>query len=105
MCADLPPSSSTHLTALTAAACWISTPTSFDPVKVMKLMSAWRDRLAPASSPKPVTMFSAPGGKPTSKASSATRMMDRQASSAGLTTLALPMARAGATLRPNICAG
>ncbi|KAG0771658.1 hypothetical protein G6F21_014701 [Rhizopus arrhizus] len=68
-------------------------------------MSGWRDRLAPASSPRPVTMFSAPAGKPTSSASSATRTIDRQASSAGLTTLALPMASAGATLRPNIWAG
>ena len=60
---------------------------------------------APASWPRPVTMLSAPSGKPTSAASSATRSSDRQASSAGLTTQALPAASAAPTLRPKICIG
>jgi ribosomal protein L44E len=40
-----------------------------------------------------------------SAASSATRRMDRQASSAGLTTQVLPAARAPPTQRPKICIG
>jgi len=49
--------------------------------------------------------FSAPGGKPASCASCAIRSGARQASSAGFMTTALPIANAGAKLRPNICAG
>jgi hypothetical protein len=45
------------------------------------------------------------GGKPTSAASCATRISDRQASSAGLTTHTLPAASAPPTLRPKICIG
>ena len=62
-------------------------------------------RAWPASAPNPVTMFSTPGGKPASAASSAARSSDRQASSAGLTTQALPAASAPPTVRPKICIG
>ena len=47
----------------------------------------------------------APAGKPTSAASWATRISDRQASSDGLTTQTLPAASAPPTLRPKICIG
>ena len=58
--------------------------------------------IAPACSPRPVTIFSAPGGKPASTMSLPSSRHTRQASSAGLSTAALPMARAGAMVRPNI---
>ena len=45
------------------------------------------------------------GWQPGSTASSATRSNDRHASSAGLTTQALPAASAAPTLRPKICIG
>ena len=44
-------------------------------------------------------------GNPTSAASCATRISERHASSAGLTTHTLPAARAPPTLRPKICMG
>ena len=105
ICGDLPPSSSTHLTAFFAAACCTSVPTSLEPVKEMKSMPGCADSAAPASSPLPVTMLSAPAGRPASAAISAKRSADRLVSSAGLSTAALPIASAGATVRPSICAG
>ena len=47
-----------------AAACWTSVPTSFEPVNVMKSMPGCAASAAPASSPCPVTMLSAPSGSP-----------------------------------------
>jgi hypothetical protein len=44
-------------------------------------------------------------GQPGRGASSATRSADRLVSSAGFSTVALPIASAGATVRPSICAG
>ncbi len=102
---DLPPSSNVQPMWLRAAAVWISVPTSGLPVKEMKSTSGWEDSTAPASSPSPVTTFSAPGGKPTSRASSAKRSSERQACSAGLTTQALPQASDAPTERPKIWAG
>jgi hypothetical protein len=52
-----------------------------------------------------VTTLSAPGGRPASAASPAARSTDSDASSAGLTTQALPAASAAATERPKICIG
>jgi hypothetical protein len=54
---------------------------------------------------EPVTTLSAPSGNPIAAASSATRKSDRQASSAGFTTHALPAASAPPTERPKICNG
>ena len=62
-------------------------------------------RNAPASCPYPVTTLSVPGGNPISAASSARRRIDRLASSAGLTTQALPAASDAPTVRPKICIG
>ena len=105
ICGDLPPSSSTHFTAFLAAACCTSVPTSLEPVKEMKSMPGWPASAAPASSPRPVTMFKAPSGRPAAVAISAKRRADRLVSSAGLSTTPLPIASAGATVRPSICAG
>lgn len=68
-------------------------------------MPQWAVSAAPASWPVPVTILSAPGGRPASAASRATCSSDRQASSAGFTTQALPVASAAPTLRPKICIG
>ena len=88
-----------------AAAAWISVPTSGLPVNEMKSMPGWLASAAPASSPSPETTFSVPSGKPISSASSAMRMSESPASSAGLTTQALPQASEAPTERPKICAG
>ena len=88
-----------------AAAVWIITPTRGEPVKAMKSMPGCSDSAAPASWPKPGTTLIAPGGKPASTASSAIRSGVMQASSAGFSTVALPIASAGPSVRPIICAG
>ena len=80
-------------------------PVCGEPVNEMWLMPGCAASAAPASMPRPQTMFSAPAGKPASSASAAMRSGVRQASSAGLTTQALPAARAPPTERPKICAG
>ena len=49
-------------------------------------MPGWPASAAPAVRPRPVTTLSAPSGKPTSRASAATRRIVSEASSAGLTT-------------------
>ena len=59
----------------------------------------------PASAPRPVTTFSAPAGRPAPVAMRAKASAVRQASSAGFSTVALPMASAAPTLRPMICIG
>ncbi|MCY1309228.1 hypothetical protein D9M70_593020 [compost metagenome] len=101
----MPPSSSVTGTAFFAAAVCTISPVRAEPVKEMWLMSVCSESAAPASAPKPVTMFSAPAGRPSSCAIRANSRMVRQASSAGLTTAALPMARAAPRLRPRICIG
>jgi hypothetical protein len=104
-CGDLPPSSSTTGTWWIAATSCTSRPTSGEPVNERKLMPGCLDSGAPASSPRSVTMFSAPAGKPASTASWPSSRHTRHASSAGFSTVALPIASAGAKVRPNICAG
>ena len=88
-----------------AAAICTKVPTSGEPVKDRKSMPACALNAAPATSPAPDTRLIAPAGKPTSMARAARRMGVRQASSAGFSTVAFPIARAGAKVRPNICAG
>ncbi|MCY1239620.1 hypothetical protein D9M72_524250 [compost metagenome] len=103
--ADLPPSSSVTGTAFFAAAACTISPVRTEPVKEMWLTSGCSESAAPASEPKPVTMLSAPDGKPSSSAMRANSRIVRHASSAGLTTAALPMASAAPRLRPRICIG
>ncbi len=105
ICGDLPPSSSVQGMWFRAAAIWTCSPTSGEPVKLMKSTPGCSESARPATSPRPVTILMAPGGKPVSVASSPMRNMVRQASSAGLVTVALPMASAAPTERPKICTG
>ena len=70
-----------------------------EPVKETKSIPGWRLSAAPASSPRPVTMFSAPAGKPASTAAAPSSRHTRHASSAGFITVALPIASAGARVR------
>ncbi len=67
-CGDLPPSSSVTGTTLAAAAAWISRPTASEPVKERWSMPGCAASAAPASSPRPGTTLSAPGGRPASTA-------------------------------------
>ena len=88
-----------------AAAAWIICPTATEPVKDKWATPGWHDSAAPASSPRPATMLSAPAGRSASIAMWPKASAVRQASSAGLSTQALPMARAAPTERPMICIG
>ena len=71
---------------------------SVEPVKLMRPTPGWRTRASPASSPKPATTFITPAGSPASSASSPRRSTEQEACSAGLTTTALPAARAAPSL-------
>ncbi|MNY47119.1 hypothetical protein D3C86_1823610 [compost metagenome] len=90
---------------MAAVACCTRAPASGEPVKVAKWMPGFDVSAAPASAPYPVTRLRAPGGSPASMASSAIRITLRHASSDGFSTAALPIASAGASVRPIICAG
>ena len=105
MLGDLPPSSMVTGISRSAAAWLMIRPTSTEPVKEIWPMPGCAVSAAPADSPYPVTTFSAPGGSPASRASSPIFSAVSGASSAGLRTAQLPMARAGATDRPRICSG
>jgi hypothetical protein len=101
----LPPSSSVTGTAFLAAAIWTSAPVATEPVNDRWSTPGWAASAAPASSPRPVTTLSAPAGSPASAQIRANASTVRQASSAGFSTHALPIARAAPTLRPTICIG
>ena len=105
ICGDLPPSSS--VTFLKSRAAWtaISRPTSGLPVKLSLSTPGWRTSAAPAVSPKPGTTLTTPAGKPTSSMSFAIHSVDRDASSAGLRTTALPAASAGPSFQDAMSAG
>ena len=68
-------------------------------------MPVCAESAAPASSPRPGTTLSAPGGSPASEARRAKASAVRLASSAGFSTQALPAASAAPTERPMICIG
>ena len=92
----LPPSSKVTLLSTPedpAAACTAS-PVGSDPVNEMRGTPRWATRAAPASAP-PLTTLSTPAGSK-SAAREATTSGDRGVCSAGLSTTALPAARAGA---------
>ena len=102
---DLPPSSSVTGTALRAAAACTDAPASNEPVKETWCTPGWPASAAPASAPVPGTTFSAPRGSPARRAISAKASAVSEASSAGFSTQALPMASAAPTERPVICIG
>jgi aldehyde dehydrogenase (NAD+) len=88
-----------------AAAAWIRRPTITEPVNDRCATPLWAASAAPASSPRPGTTLTAPAGRPASRASWANASAVRQASSAGFSTQALPIASAAPTERLMICIG
>src|SRR5882762_961091 len=105
MCGDYPPSSSETFFMLPSAAVVISRPTSVDPVKATLSTPGWEAMAAPTTLPGPVTTLSTPGGKPACATSSASRSVDSEVSSAGLSTTVLPIASAGASFQEAIDIG
>ena len=100
----LPPSSSVTGIRFWLAYCMISRPVVVSPVKAILAMRGLEASGLPASSPKPLTMFSTPGGS-RSPISSAQTSREAGVCSAGLITTQLPAASAGASFQQAISSG
>jgi hypothetical protein len=98
MFGDLPPSSSVDPMNRPAAAEAIRAPVAVLPVNEILARAGWSTSGCPASTPNPVTTLTAPGGKPASTASSASRSTVADVYSDGLITTVLPTHSAGASL-------
>ncbi len=101
---DLPPSSSETFFSVAADARTMMRPTSGLPVKAILSTSSCSTSAAPVS-PKPVTMLTTPGGMPASRQSSPSLSADSGDCSAGLSTVVLPQASAGASFQAAISSG
>src|SRR5207245_6236287 len=99
---DLPPSSSVTRFTVSAACFTMTLPTSALPVKAILFTSGCFTRGAPQVSPNPVTMFTTPGGKPTSENQFAISSSASGVCSAGFSTHVQPAARAGASFQAAI---
>ena len=101
---DLPPSSRVTGTMFSEAYCMISRPVVVSPVNAtLATRGLWASGL-PASTPKPLTMLSTPGGRRPPMSSAQSRI-DAGVCSAGLSTTALPAASAGASFHAAIRIG
>src|SRR5688572_2760633 len=98
MFGDLPPSSSVDPMKRPAVFAAIRDPVAVLPVNETFARTGWSTSAWPASAPNPVTTFTEPGGKPASRASSASRRTVAEVYSEGLITTVLPTHRAGASL-------
>ncbi len=97
MLGDLPPSSSVAGISRSAAALYTPRPPASAPVKATLATLRCATSGTPTCSPKPVTTFSTPGGKPTSSNTRASAMDEAEVDSDGLSTTVLPAASAGAS--------
>ena len=95
------------LTRLTveAQARMSSFPTSVDPVKLSFRISGLPVSTAPIREDLPVSTEKSPAGIPARSAKSAKARAEKGVREAGLTRIAQPAARAGATLRVTIAEG
>ena len=101
---DLPPSSSVSPLPLPAVCSRMMRPTSVEPVKaILSTPGCWT--MSSPTAPSPVTMFTTPGGRPTSWQSSAKYSAERGVYSAGFKTTVLPAASAGAIFQASIRRG
>ena len=104
MFGDLPPSSSVHGMIFSDAYCMISRPVVVSPVKAILAIRLFCASGLPASTPKPVTTFSTPGGR-MSPIASISAMIASGVCSAGFSTTQLPAAMAGASFHTAISSG
>src|ERR1700676_797301 len=102
---DFPPSSRVTRFKVSAALLTIILPTAALPVKAILSTPGCATSAAPAVSPKPLTMFTTPGGKPNSSNQLATSIIVRGVCSAGLSTQVQPAAIAGASFQEAITSG
>jgi hypothetical protein len=97
MFADLPPSSSVTFLMVGAAAARIFRPVAVDPVKATLSTSGFSTSSMPASTLSAVTTLSTPlGSRPVSSMARTTASALSGVCGAGLSTMELPMASAGA---------
>ena len=104
MFGDLPPSSSVTGMMFSDAYCMISRPVVVSPVKAILAMRLFCASGLPASTPKPLTTLSTPGGSMSAISSISTRMLIGVCS-AGFSTTQLPAASAGASFHAAISSG
>src|SRR2546430_388577 len=90
---DLPPSSSDSFLCESAVALRIARPTSVEPVKAILSTSGCTTNASPVE-PSPVTIFTTPGGSPTSLQSSANARAVSGVNSAGFNTTVFALATA-----------
>src|SRR5271170_2919958 len=102
---DLPPSSSVTRLSVSAALFTIILPTTALPVNAILSTPGCATSAAPAVSPVPFTIFTTPGGTPTSSNQLATSMAVSGVCSAGFSTQAQPAASAGASFHEAITSG
>ncbi|KAH3673889.1 hypothetical protein OGATHE_001869 [Ogataea polymorpha] len=99
---DFPPHSRVHALRFSAASFWMVLPTTVLPVKVTLSMPGCDAMADPTLAPRPQTTFSSPAGAPAFKKSSHMYRAQRGVFSDGLTTMALPAAKQGATFHANV---
>ena len=104
MFGDLPPSSSVTGMMFSDAYCMMSRPVVVSPVKAILAMRLFCASGLPASTPKPLTMLSTPGGRMSAMISASTMMLVGVCS-AGFSTTQLPAASAGASFQAAISSG
>ena len=104
MLGDLPPSSVVDGMMFWAAYCMISRPVTVSPVKATLAMRLLVASALPISAPGPFTMLSTPGGR-MSAITSASLRIDHGVGLAGLSTVQLPAASAGATFHAAMSSG
>src|ERR1700731_3101930 len=105
MLGDLPPSSSVTRLSVSAALFTIILPTAALPVKATLSTPGCATSAAPVVSPKPLTIFTTPGGKPASSNQLANSIAVSGVCSAGLRMQVQPAAIAGASFHAAISSG
>src|SRR5665213_2942887 len=101
---DLPPSSTVEGIRFSAAYCIMSRPVVVSPVKPILAIRGLVASALPISAPGPVTMLMTPAGTIPSR-SSANLRIDHGVGDAGLTTVQLPAAKAGAIFHGAMSSG
>ena len=105
MVGDLPPSSSD--TGINLSAAWraMVRPVVVPPVKATRLTSGWRTMASPTTEPLPGSTLTMPLGTPHCSQMRANASAANGVISAGLTTMALPAASAGAIFCASLAMG
>src|SRR5271155_4253963 len=105
MLGDLPPSSSVTRFSVSAALLTIILPTAALPVNAILSTPGCATSAAPAVSPRPLMIFTTPGGKPTSANQFANSSAVSGVCSAGFRMHVQPAASAGASFHAAMSSG